>query len=204
MGSQLSTLSQLRSKSSKEVTNTPFSRFLDVCRLPEPAQEMVFAALSVTLRLRCKEVCREWRALLAAPRFWDVVDLRTGVSSKRAHGVLRAAAIQADFGLKELSVTMHEKEDLLLLFDVVAACARLRVLRVEGVRMTNGGFMSLRLDKARELLTAVPPSCQLYVDMSCDEQEVHNSLLVRDLLRSGQKNSLGFTQTKTGHAARRQ
>jgi F-box domain len=72
---------------------------------PELAS-LVFALLPVDSRLRCREVCRGWRAFLAGVRFWQVCDL--GLSSgvaRRSPALLRAASERARGTLRELDVS---------------------------------------------------------------------------------------------------
>jgi len=72
---------------------------------PELAS-LVFALLPVDSRLRCREVCRGWRAFLADARHWQVLDLSlsSGVA-RRTLALLRAASERAQGTLRELDVS---------------------------------------------------------------------------------------------------
>jgi len=72
---------------------------------PELAS-LVFAQLPVDSRLRCREVCRGWRAFLADARHWQVLDLSlsSGVA-RRTLALLRAASERARGTLRELDVS---------------------------------------------------------------------------------------------------
>jgi len=72
---------------------------------PELAS-LVFALLPVDSRLRCREVCRGWRAFLADVRFWQVCDLSaTSGVARRSPALLRAASERARGTLRELDVS---------------------------------------------------------------------------------------------------
>jgi len=66
----------------------------------------IFAQLPVDSRLRCREVCRGWRAFLADARLWQVLDLSlsSGVA-RRSLALLRAASERAQGTLRELDVS---------------------------------------------------------------------------------------------------
>ena len=53
--------------------------------LPEPVLRILFLALPVDERARAACVCRSWRAFLADPSLWQVLDLRPsgGVAAER-------------------------------------------------------------------------------------------------------------------------
>lgn len=129
---------------------------------------MLFAAVPAGQRLRCAEVCFSWRAALAAPHRWAVIDLRTDVPRSRARGALHAAARRARGGLLELAVLKHMGEDTAPLLRIVEASPRLRMLRVEGARYVNCcAFGSLSIPEAKALLAAAPSTCELFADLSC-------------------------------------
>jgi len=73
--------------------------------VPELAS-LVFAQLLADSRLRCREVCRGWRAFLADARHWQVLDLSlsSGVA-RRSLALLRAASERARGTLRELDVS---------------------------------------------------------------------------------------------------
>jgi len=72
---------------------------------PELAS-LVFAQLPVDSRLRCREVCRGWRAFLADVRFWQVCNLSaTSRVARRSPALLRAASERARGTLRELNVS---------------------------------------------------------------------------------------------------
>jgi len=66
----------------------------------------IFAQLPVDSRLRCREVCRGWRAFLADARHWQVLDLSlsSGVA-RRSLAMLRSASERARGTLRELDVS---------------------------------------------------------------------------------------------------
>jgi len=66
----------------------------------------IFALLPVDWRLRCREVCRGWRAFLADARHWQVLDLSLSSGVARStHALLRAASERARGTLRELDVS---------------------------------------------------------------------------------------------------
>jgi len=66
----------------------------------------IFALLPVDSRLRCREVCRGWRAFLADARHWQVLDLSlsSGVA-RRMLALLCAASERTRGTLRELDVS---------------------------------------------------------------------------------------------------
>ena len=70
---------------------------------PELASLVFAQLLPVDSRLRCREVCRGWRAFLADARHWQVLDLSlsSGVA-RRLLALLRAASERAQGTLREL------------------------------------------------------------------------------------------------------
>jgi len=74
--------------------------------LDEGPGQLIFAQLPVDSRLRCREVCRGWRAFLADARHWQVLDLSlsSGVA-RRTVALLCAASERARGTLRELDVS---------------------------------------------------------------------------------------------------
>jgi hypothetical protein len=73
--------------------------------LPEPVLRILFLALPVDERARAACVCRSWRAFLADPSLWQVLDLTpAGVAAVRVtQNLVRSAGARAAGQLLELS-----------------------------------------------------------------------------------------------------
>ena len=128
--------------------------YLDLLALPRPLALAIFALLPVDTRLRCIEVNRAWRALLADTSFWRSLTL--SVDNALSLPLLRAAAAKAGGQLRSLEISgrpeagTQEDADLHnLLREVVAAnAATLTELRLDiDVRPAH---------EARALLHAAP------------------------------------------------
>jgi hypothetical protein len=117
--------------------------------LPLSLQLAVFALLPVDCRLRCLEVCRGWRAVLAAERsLWTRLDLSLagGVVARVTDALLRAASERAGGQLQTLDVSdCPDITHAALLAVVTANAAALRELRVD-----NG------VEQCEALLRAAP------------------------------------------------
>ena len=79
-------------------------RFLDLNALPRPLAFAIFALLPADQRLRCSEVSRAWRALLADTSLWTCLNL-SGIRFSEA--LFRAAVAKAGGQLRLLDVTGH-------------------------------------------------------------------------------------------------
>jgi hypothetical protein len=75
--------------------------------LPPPLLLKFFAALPADARLRCVEVCRDWRATLAERSLWTRLDVsaESGVTTAVTPALLRAAAAKAGGALAALDVS---------------------------------------------------------------------------------------------------
>ena len=110
--------------------------------LPPWFVRTVFLLLPVDTRLRCCDVNRAWRALLADTTFWACINFATDSGVARfSLPLLRAAAAKAGGQLRVLDITRHwlQAQDFLL-FDrlvletVIANAASLTELRVNTTR----------------------------------------------------------------------
>ena len=128
---------------------------LDLLALPHPLTLAIFALLPVDTRLRCSEVNRAWRALLADTSFWASLDAST--TSGVAHfseALFRAAVAKAGGQLRALDLT-GQRENLLnnLLCDVVAAnAATLFELRVDTYRYSSAAEVRVLLEASPAIL----------------------------------------------------
>ena len=88
------------------------SPFLDLLALPRPLALAIFALLPVDTRLRCSEVCRAWRALLADTSLWAScinLSVSSGVA-RLSEALLRAAVAKAGGQLRALDITGQRHE----------------------------------------------------------------------------------------------
>ena len=87
--------------------------FLDLLALPRLLVVAIFALLPVDTRLRCSEVNRAWRALLADTAFYERLDLSVSSGLARfSEALFRAAIAKAGGQLRELNVDGRGKETL--------------------------------------------------------------------------------------------
>ena len=84
--------------------------------LPEPVLRVIMIALPVDARARAACVCRSWRAFLADPSLWHVLDLTPagGVVAERVtENLVRGAVARAAGPLRILSINRMPSESLL-------------------------------------------------------------------------------------------
>ena len=79
--------------------------FLDLLALPRLLAFAIFALLLVDTRLRCCEVSRAWRALLADTSLWARVDLSEVQYQYFSMPLFRAAVAKAGGQLRALDIT---------------------------------------------------------------------------------------------------
>jgi len=79
--------------------------------LPEPVLRILFLALPVDERARAACVCRSWRAFLADPSLWQVLDLGGWAAERMTENLVRRAVARAAGGLRVLSL---DDDDLLV------------------------------------------------------------------------------------------
>ena len=83
-------------------------RLLDLLLLPRPLALAIFALLPVDTRLRCCEVSRAWRALLADTTFFERSDLHASSDLARfSLPLLRAAVAKAGGQLRVLDISVQ-------------------------------------------------------------------------------------------------
>jgi hypothetical protein len=130
--------------------------------LPLPIVHQIFSLLPLQTRLRCREVCRGWRGVLAEPSLWARLQL-TAASGVRADGVggggtwdtlLLCASACAAGGLQSLEVDEEHVSDGTLLAAAAANAGALTELRVRARVRADGGWLACR--DAHALLHAAP------------------------------------------------
>ena len=135
---------------------------LDVTRLPRPLVRDIFELLPLDTRLRCVEVCREWRRLFSQADLWSRVDF-DGLSSEQ-HG--------EPITVELLWTASARAQGQLAMLDLRLCCADpLAVMAVAGA---NGGALrNLELEwgscsdpeELRTLLRAAPRLAVLHADV---------------------------------------
>lgn len=92
------------SQSALSLDNAP--SFIDLLALPRSLTQDVFARVPVDTRLRCTEVNKAWRALLADTRFWTSLDVSLSSGCVRfSEALFRVAVAKAGGQLLRLDVT---------------------------------------------------------------------------------------------------
>ena len=153
--------------------------FIDLLALPRPLVLAIFALLPVDTRLRCVEVNRAWRTLLADTSLWACVNLSVESGLIRfSVPLLRAAVAKAGGQLRALDITgqaLGESPHCRLLHEIVAAnAATLMELRMN---ITN-----LWCAKGVGALLEAAPKLQLLetcMDIDRDHQLARDRQLAR-------------------------
>jgi hypothetical protein len=142
----------------------------EFCALPPLPLSLalaIFALLPVDARLRCREVCRGWRAVLMETSLWLRLDLSepsSGLARPATDALLRAAAARAGGQLHLLDISECESITHEAVLAVLAANAgALRELRV-----WRADFSFLGFPDAEALLRAAPQLRVFGADVACD------------------------------------
>ena len=118
-------------------------QFMDLLALPRALVLAIFALLPVDTRLRCVEVSRAWRALLADTTFFTGLDLSEGSFSE---ALFRASIAKASGQLRWLNVHRRGSQALPLptLLDALASnAASLKLLAAPSTLYTSAEVLSL-------------------------------------------------------------
>jgi hypothetical protein len=145
--------------------------------LPPALALAIFALLPVDARLRCREVCRGWRAVLRDRSLWLRLDLSKasgGLARCATDALLRAAAARAGGRLHFLDVSDCEGITPACMLEVLTANAgALRELRA----WTANGVGLPGLADVAALLRAAPQLRVFDADVACERVEDAQRLL---------------------------
>ena len=159
--------------------------FLDLLALPRSLALDILARLPVNTRLRCIEVNRAWRALLADTSLWKRLDV--GGARFRV-SLFRAAVAKAGGQLRCLDVAGHrvhndvdnddddEEEDSSLRFSVLQAVVVANATTLVELHLAKS---LLELDALRELCRSAPCLTLLRSDAWCNSVTEVNTLLLK-------------------------
>jgi hypothetical protein len=164
--------------------------------LPLSVAFNILARLPLSLRLRCAEVCRGWRAVLSEPSFWANLDLADEPGGAASEALFLAAAARARGSLRTLRVAcnishapllsvfaanaaLHEAHLALSMTEtevdeLARAAPRLRILHVS--------FAEAGVATARRMMRRLPPFAALRVRNLCvaipeeDERTHHEEI----------------------------
>jgi hypothetical protein len=150
--------------------DTPVCYF---AQLPQAFLLLILALLPVDTRLRCAEVCRDWRAALTERSLW----LHLALSPESGVGfatdaLLRAAAARAGGGLLSLAVA----DCPLITPAALLVVATENAATLQEARLCSG--RALRSDQLEALLRGAPLLRTLHADVQCSAAEA------RPLLRN--------------------
>jgi hypothetical protein len=143
--------------------------------LPHAVALAIFALLPVDTRLRCRAVCRGWRAVLGDVSLWLRLDLsaESGVASRMmTDALLRAAAARAGGGLQSLAVADCRAVSWEALLGVATANAA----TLREARLCLGALGELRCDQLEALLRTAPLLGTLQADVACTAAEARRLL----------------------------
>ena len=106
--------------------------------LPEEALRIIMFALPVDARARAACVCRSWRAFLADPTLWQVLDLTPagGVAARRVtENLVRGAVARAVGQLREVSLSYLRELDVHQLLAIASDGGELRQVNIDLLRL---------------------------------------------------------------------
>jgi hypothetical protein len=186
---------------------------LTLVALPELVVSRIFSLLHVDVRLRCREVCRGWRAALAQRSLWTHLDLTTVVHEPRQpaaimanappplyDALLRCAAACASGGLQSLDVSARPSaRDVYRSAPLVSREALLEVAAANAgslreLRQLTPGF-GADVETARQLLAAAPLLRTLALDLKVFMPDAAEY----DALRSALRNEAPFGSLRVSH-----
>ena len=155
--------------------------FLDLLALPRPLALAIFALLPVDTRLRCSEVNRAWRALLADTTLYSRLDLsRASGQARFSAALLRAAVAKAGGQLRVKDITGQRLVanfsfvDLGLLLEIVKTnVATLTELRADMLYACHAGDV-------RALLEAAPAISLLQTSVSIQRDHQVSRAMLRN------------------------
>jgi hypothetical protein len=135
--------------------------------LPHAVTVHIFSLVPVDTRLRCREVCRGWRATLDDCGAWLQLDLRStaGLARPATDALLRAAAARAGGQLRMLDVTACERVGFDAFMAVVRANPRCEELRCGDECFDGASYVEVH-DLEAVFLVAPLLRC-LHTDVSC-------------------------------------
>jgi hypothetical protein len=150
-----------------------------IAALPHALLARVFACLPVDARLRCCEVCRGWRHVLATERsLWTALDLSetSGAMEYVTDALLRAAAAKASGALETLDVSGCDGLSHEALLEVVTVNA------ASLLEMRAAGTEDRTCKKITTLLRAAPRLRLLATDVACNAGDAARMLRNEDVL----------------------
>ncbi len=150
--------------------DTPVCYF---AQLPQAFLLLILALLPVDTRLRCAEVCRDWRAALAERSLW----LRLALSPESGvrfvtDKLLGAAAARAGGGLLSLSVSSCSY----ISPEALVAVAMANAATLQEARLCLGEHWELRCVQLEALLRGTPLLRTLHADVRCTAADARRLL----------------------------
>ena len=139
-------------------------------RLPDLVVAFILSLLPCDTRLRAREVCRTWRALLASPTYWQNLFLADGLERPPVP-MLAAAVLRAQGSLVSLDVSRWPTLDAAALLAAVRAGGPglLRLSAHDAVWRYNApGLLTAQLTA---LLESAPRLTELRCDVRCEAAE---------------------------------
>ena len=129
-------------------------------QLPGALLVLIFLLVPVDTRMRCAEVCRKWRALLADTRLWTTLDLSRAARLNKwlTEALLSAAVRRADGQLVRLDIDDVDVQHLgtpALLCALAPSVASLRELHIHR-KEDYFGLLNLSGENLRGLVGALP------------------------------------------------
>jgi hypothetical protein len=133
--------------------------------LPHALALAIFSRLTVEQRLRCIEVCRGWRAMLADYSSWLRLDLTRADGSKCSEALLRAATSRAGGKLRLLHLACGDELHGSLCAVAAGNATTLQELRISAPAASPP--QSRRTQHLEALLRAAPQLRTLEADVYC-------------------------------------
>ena len=136
--------------------------------LPRPLVTAIFLLVPVNTRLRCSEVSRAWRALLADTVFWERLDFAVW-RGRFSEALFVAAVAKAGGQLRELDMSAGY---IRLTFEALLNAVNANSLTLQRLRL-HEGVDDLSFDLVVQLCEAAPAVRELRADVCCRAHEAH-------------------------------
>jgi hypothetical protein len=135
--------------------------------LPHAVTVHIFSLVPVDTRLRCREVCRGWRATLDDCGAWLQLDLRStaGLARPATDALLRAAAARAGGQLRTLDVTGRARLGIDAFTAVVRANPRCEELRCGDECFDGASYLDMH--ELEAVFLVAPLLRCLHTDVYC-------------------------------------
>ena len=146
--------------------------------LPRPLLTAILLLVPVNTRLRCTEVSRAWRALLADTAFWERLNFSQVTEAHFSEALFVAAFAKAGGRLRELDVC-GRFEQLRLTHAALVGAVAANSNKMQRLRVCSSVDVAVPRNTVAELSAAAPGLQKLEVNVTCIHTEAR-ALLRRE------------------------